>query len=66
MDYKAQLSLKNYCLSAWELIEMMGMGHFTKGMERQTVAMGINEVYQELILNILKQVSDVYIYVFTL
>ncbi|XP_066503509.1 switch-associated protein 70 isoform X1 [Hoplias malabaricus] len=55
VDYKAQLSAKKYCLNVWELIELVGKGYFTKGKERQTVSLGINEVYQELILNILKQ-----------
>ncbi|KAK2869651.1 hypothetical protein Q7C36_001522 [Tachysurus vachellii] len=54
-DYKAQLSLKQNCLSAWELIELVGMGTFTKGMDRQTTSMGISEVFQELILDVLKQ-----------
>ncbi|KAK2818132.1 hypothetical protein Q7C36_022065 [Tachysurus vachellii] len=51
-DYKAQLSLKQNCLSAWELIELVGMGTFTKGI---TTSMGISEVFQELILDVLKQ-----------
>uniref|UniRef100_A0AAR2LBQ0 Switch-associated protein 70 n=1 Tax=Pygocentrus nattereri TaxID=42514 RepID=A0AAR2LBQ0_PYGNA len=55
VDYKVQLSAKKNCLRVWELIELVGMSYFTKGMERQTISMGINEVFQELILNILKQ-----------
>lgn len=55
VDYKAQLSLKKDRLSVWELIEVVGMGLFTKGMNRQTVSLGIQEVFQELILDILKQ-----------
>ncbi|XP_062869043.1 switch-associated protein 70 isoform X2 [Trichomycterus rosablanca] len=54
VDYKAQLSLKE-CLNAWELIELVGMGYFTKGMDRQTISLGIHGVFQELILDILKQ-----------
>ncbi|XP_030646177.1 switch-associated protein 70b [Chanos chanos] len=54
-DYRAQLSTKQQCLSAWELIELVGKGHFSKGMDRQTLSMGINEVFQELILDVLKQ-----------
>lgn len=58
VDYKAQLSLKQNCLNVWELIELVGMGYFTKGMDRQTTSLGITEVYQELILDILKQVRN--------
>ncbi|XP_029952728.1 switch-associated protein 70b [Salarias fasciatus] len=54
-DYKLQLISKQQCLSAWELIGLVGSGHFSKGMDRQTLSMGINEVYQELILDVLKQ-----------
>ncbi|XP_043072698.1 switch-associated protein 70b [Puntigrus tetrazona] len=54
-EYKLQLSSKHQCLNAWELIELVGMGHFSKGMDRQTLSMGINEVFQELILDVLKQ-----------
>ena len=56
-DYKLQLSTKNF-LTAWELVELVGMGYFSKGMTRQTLSLGINEVFQELILDILKQVRQ--------
>ncbi|XP_058607911.1 switch-associated protein 70b isoform X2 [Onychostoma macrolepis] len=54
-EYKLQLSSKHQCLNVWEVIELVGMGHFSKGMDRQTLSMGINEVFQELILDVLKQ-----------
>uniref|UniRef100_A0AAY4D4A0 Switch-associated protein 70 n=1 Tax=Denticeps clupeoides TaxID=299321 RepID=A0AAY4D4A0_9TELE len=54
-EYKLQLNRKQQCLTTWELIDLVGMGHFTKGMDRQTVAMGITEVFQELIMDVLKQ-----------
>lgn len=55
-DYKLQLNCKQQCLSAWELIKLVGSGHFSKGMDHQTLSMGISEVYQELIMDVLKQV----------
>ena len=55
-EYKLALTKKNGCLNVWELIELVGMGHFSKGMTSQTRAMGISEVFQELILDVLKQV----------
>ncbi|XP_055777449.1 switch-associated protein 70-like [Salvelinus fontinalis] len=54
-DYKLMLNRKQQCLSTWELIELVGMGHFSKGMNRQTLSMGISEVFQELILDVLRQ-----------
>lgn len=54
--YKVQLQRKQNCLSVWELIELVGMGYFSKGMDRQTLSMGITEIFQELILGVIKQV----------
>ncbi|KAG7230448.1 hypothetical protein INR49_024557 [Caranx melampygus] len=54
-DYKVQLNKKKNCLNAWEFIELVGMGYFTKGMTRQSLSLGIDVVYQELILDVLKQ-----------
>jgi len=55
-DYKLQLNTKNNCLTARELIELVGIRYFSKGMNQQTLSMGITEVFQELILDVLKQV----------
>ncbi|CAL8243686.1 unnamed protein product [Lota lota] len=56
-EYKLQLSLQrnNGGLSGWELINLVGMAHFSKGMSLHTVSMGITQVYQALILDVLKQ-----------
>ncbi|XP_051778010.1 LOW QUALITY PROTEIN: switch-associated protein 70b [Erpetoichthys calabaricus] len=54
-DYKGQMNAKQQCLSVWEFIEVIGIGTFSKGMDRQTLSMGINEVFQELILDVLKK-----------
>uniref|UniRef100_A0A3Q2ZSD8 Switch-associated protein 70 n=1 Tax=Kryptolebias marmoratus TaxID=37003 RepID=A0A3Q2ZSD8_KRYMA len=53
-DYKLNWNTKN-CLTVWGLIELVGLIYFSKGVERQTLSMGINEVFSELILDILKQ-----------
>ncbi|XP_062419161.1 switch-associated protein 70b [Pungitius pungitius] len=54
-DYKLQLDSQQQSLSAWQLIGLVGSGHFSKGIDRQTLSMGVNEVYQELIMDVLKQ-----------
>uniref|UniRef100_A0A8C6KQP0 Switch-associated protein 70 n=1 Tax=Nothobranchius furzeri TaxID=105023 RepID=A0A8C6KQP0_NOTFU len=54
VDYKLQQNTKS-SLSVWELIELVGLIYFSKGTERQILSMGINEVFSELILDILKQ-----------
>uniref|UniRef100_A0A6I8NDM0 Switching B cell complex subunit SWAP70 n=1 Tax=Ornithorhynchus anatinus TaxID=9258 RepID=A0A6I8NDM0_ORNAN len=53
--YKVNFDSDRDGLSAWELIELIGNGQFSKGMDRQTVSMAINEVFNELILDVLKQ-----------
>ncbi|KAM4593247.1 switch-associated protein 70-like [Odontesthes bonariensis] len=54
VDYKLQLNTKS-CLNAWELIELVGTNYFSRVVDRQTLAMSINEVFTELILDVLKQ-----------
>ncbi|KAK5616913.1 Switch-associated protein 70 [Crenichthys baileyi] len=54
-DLKLQLHSKQQCLNVWELITLVGSGQFSKGMDQQTLSMGINEVHKELILDVLKQ-----------
>ncbi|XP_038664102.1 switch-associated protein 70-like isoform X1 [Scyliorhinus canicula] len=54
-EYRAHLGAKQCGLSAWEFIELIGSGLFSKGMDRQTLSMAINEVYCELILDVMKQ-----------
>ncbi|XP_070964728.1 switch-associated protein 70-like isoform X2 [Oncorhynchus clarkii lewisi] len=54
-DYKLELCTKQQCLSAWEIITLVGTGTFSKGMDRQTLSMGITEVFHELILDVFKQ-----------
>ncbi|KAM4744074.1 switch-associated protein 70-like [Anableps anableps] len=53
-DYRMQHSTKN-CLAVWELIELVGVIYFSKDVDRQILSMSINEVFSELILDILKQ-----------
>ncbi|OXB80531.1 UNVERIFIED_CONTAM: hypothetical protein H355_016321 [Colinus virginianus] len=53
--YKITLNTSREGLSAWELIDLIGSGQFSKGMDRQTVSMAVNEVFNELILDVLKQ-----------
>uniref|UniRef100_A0A8C5QPH8 Switch-associated protein 70 n=1 Tax=Leptobrachium leishanense TaxID=445787 RepID=A0A8C5QPH8_9ANUR len=54
-DYRLGLHRKQSGLSVWELIELIGSGQFSKGIDRTTVTMAINEVFNELVLDILKQ-----------
>ncbi|XP_047220152.1 switch-associated protein 70 isoform X2 [Girardinichthys multiradiatus] len=53
-DYRTKQSTKSW-LNVWELIELVGVTYFSKDIDRQILSMCINEVFSELILNILKQ-----------
>uniref|UniRef100_A0A3P9QJ19 Switch-associated protein 70 n=1 Tax=Poecilia reticulata TaxID=8081 RepID=A0A3P9QJ19_POERE len=53
-DYRMQHSAKS-CLTVWELIELVGVIYFSNDVDRQILSMSINEVFSELILDILKQ-----------
>ncbi|XP_032894853.1 switch-associated protein 70 [Amblyraja radiata] len=54
-DYRSHLGDKWSGLSVWEFIKMVGSGLYSKAMNRQTLSMAINEVYCELILDVMKQ-----------
>lgn len=56
-EERLRLSLKVNSLTVWELIDLLGTGYFSKGLSHHTLCMGINEVFQELILDVLKQVG---------
>ncbi|XP_061819969.1 switch-associated protein 70 [Nerophis lumbriciformis] len=53
-DSKLQLNSRS-CMTVWKMIQLVGTGAFTMGMDWSSVSMGINEVFQELILDVLKQ-----------
>ncbi|XP_026233691.1 switch-associated protein 70a [Anabas testudineus] len=52
-EYRLQMNSRT-CLTAWELIELVGTGYFST-VSRPTLSLAINEVFQELILDVLKQ-----------
>lgn len=56
-EEKLRLSLKSNSLTAWELLHLLGSGYFSKGLSHHSLSMGISELFQELILDVLKQVG---------
>ncbi|XP_029428277.1 differentially expressed in FDCP 6 homolog [Rhinatrema bivittatum] len=54
-DYLSQESLRQSGLSVWQFLEMVNSGKFLRGIERETISMAIDEVYQEIIEDVLKQ-----------
>lgn len=56
-EEKLRLSLKSNSLTVWELLHLLGSGYFSKGLSHHSLSMGISELFQELILDVLKQVG---------
>uniref|UniRef100_A0A3B5KFK8 Switch-associated protein 70 n=1 Tax=Takifugu rubripes TaxID=31033 RepID=A0A3B5KFK8_TAKRU len=54
-EEKLRLSLKSNSLTVWELLHLLGSGYFSKGLSHHSLSMGISELFQELILDVLKQ-----------
>ncbi|KAK7913327.1 hypothetical protein WMY93_013538 [Mugilogobius chulae] len=53
-EYHLEINFQTNSLTVWELIEFVGM-HFFKDKSPQTLSTAIKEVFEELILGILKQ-----------
>lgn len=45
-------------LSVWQLLELFNSGRCLRGVGRDSLSMAIQEVYQELIQDVLKQVRQ--------
>lgn len=42
-------------ITVWVFLEWVNSGRFTRGIERETLTMAVEEVYQEIIEDVLKQ-----------
>ncbi|XP_039604567.1 differentially expressed in FDCP 6 homolog [Polypterus senegalus] len=54
-DYFAQESSPQNGLTVWQFLELMNSGRLTRGIDRDTLSMAIEEVYQEMVQDMLKQ-----------
>ncbi|XP_059806561.1 differentially expressed in FDCP 6-like isoform X3 [Hypanus sabinus] len=54
-DFFSQESFHQNGISVWVFLEWVNSGRFTRGIERETVTMAVEEVYQEIIEDVLKQ-----------
>lgn len=55
---EAQAAQTTGGLSVWQFLELFNSGRCLRGVGRDTLSMAIHEVYQELIQDVLKQVSQ--------
>ncbi|XP_005988477.1 differentially expressed in FDCP 6 homolog [Latimeria chalumnae] len=54
-DYCCQESLQQNGISVWQFLELVNSGRFIRGMNKETISMAVEEVYQEIIQDVLKQ-----------
>ncbi|XP_042319857.1 differentially expressed in FDCP 6 homolog isoform X2 [Sceloporus undulatus] len=54
--YLSQETQQQSGLTVWQFLELVNSGRFLRGIEREAISMAIEEVYQEIIGDVLKQI----------
>lgn len=54
-DYLSQEPQGQGGLTVWQFLDMVNSGRFLRGIEQEAVSMAVEEVYQEVIEDVLKQ-----------
>ncbi|XP_048369814.1 differentially expressed in FDCP 6 homolog [Sphaerodactylus townsendi] len=54
-DYLSQEPQQQSGLTVWQFLDLVNSGRFLRGIEREAISMAIEEVYQEIIGDVLKQ-----------
>lgn len=54
-DYLSQEPQGQGGLTVWQFLDMVNSGRFLKGIEQEAISMAVEEVYQEVIEDVLKQ-----------
>lgn len=57
-DFFSQDSVQQSGITVWVFLEMMNSGKITRGIDKSTVSMAIEEVYREIVGDVLKEVGD--------
>lgn len=56
-DFISQESVQQNGFTVWVFLEMMNSGKITRGIDKATVSMAIEEVYREIVGDVLKEVG---------
>lgn len=56
-DFFSQDSVKQSGITVWIFLEMMNSGKITRGIDKSTVSMAIEEVNREIVGDVLKEVG---------
>ncbi|KAM6979793.1 differentially expressed in FDCP 6 homolog [Aplochiton taeniatus] len=54
-DFISQEAVQQSGITVWAFLELVNSGKLTRGVEREAVTMAIEEVYQEIVGNIIKE-----------
>lgn len=57
-DYFTQEAQQQSGLTVWQFLDLVNSGRFLRGIEREAISMAVEEVYQEIIGDVLKQVKS--------
>lgn len=60
-DYLSQEPQGQGGLTVWQFLDMVNSGRFLKGIEQEAISMAVEEVYQEVIEDVLKQARSPHI-----
>lgn len=60
-DYLSQEPQGQGGLTVWQFLDMVNSGRFLRGIEQEAVSMAVEEVYQEVIEDVLKQARSPHI-----
>lgn len=55
-DFISQETVQQSGITVWAFLDFVNSGRLTRGVEREAVTMAIEEVYQEIVGNIIKEV----------
>lgn len=58
-DFISQDSIQQNGFSVWAFLQMMNSGKLTRGLSKETISMAIEEVYREIVGDVLKEVGGV-------
>lgn len=59
-DFFSQDAVQQSGITVWVFLEMMNSGKVTRGIDKSIISMAIEEVYREIVGDVLKEVGDPY------
>lgn len=62
-DFVSQDSVQQNGFSVWGFLEMMNSGKLTRGIAKETISMAIEDVYREIVGDVLKEVLALSVYI---